>query len=518
MKNTEILWVDDEIDLLKIHILYLEEKGYSVTPCNNGEDAIEIVEIKNFDNIFLDEKMPGKSGLEVLAEVKQMRPNTPVVMITKSEEEDIMDEAIGSSIDDYLIKPVNPKQIILSIKKNVDNKRLISEKTTSSYQTQFAKLTMMINEAQTHEDWAKIYKRLVYWELELERLAENTMDEVLAHQKEQANSEFVKFIKRDYVEWYAPDNENRPKLPFDFFRKKVFPVLDSGEKAFVIVIDNLRWDQWKTMQPLIEEFMHTDADEIWYTSLPTATQYARNSLFAGLTPLEISKRYPELWLHDHEEGGKNMNETKLFQHLLDRYRRKFKFGYEKILNNKTGNKVNENIDSMLSQNDLNIAVYNFVDILSHARTEMKMIRELADSDAAYRSLTMTWFEHSPLLDLIKILAANKIKTFITTDHGTINVTNPVKVVGDRDTTTNLRYKQGKNLSYKSKEVFEITKPEKAGLPASTLSSSYIFACQNDFFAYPNNYNYYVRYYKDTFQHGGVSLEEMLIPVITLSPK
>lgn len=513
MNKIEILWIDDEIDLLKIHILFLERKGYLVSVANNGFDALEMIKKKRFDIVFLDENMPGKTGLEILPDIKIFRPTMPVVMITKSEEEDIMEQAIGSQIDDYLIKPVNPNQIILSIKKNVENKRIVSEKTSSAYQGEFYKLGNQIADTDTSEQWIDTYKKLVYWELKLESSEEGMMDEMLRNQKDEANNSFVKFIKNNYENWFVPDAE-RPNMPFDFFRKKVFPITDSGESAFVILIDNLRYDQWKIIQPAIGEYMKTESEELWFTMLPTSTQYARNAFFAGLTPLEISKRYPEFWLNDEDEGGKNAHEKELLEFLIQRYRRNISLGYEKVLTNKGGSKIVENIQNIL-QNQLNVVVFNFVDMLSHARTDSKMIRELANTESAYRSLTLTWFEHSPLFDLIKELAKQKIKVFITTDHGTIRVKDPIRVIGDKNTTTNLRYKHGRNLDYKSKEVFEILNPEKAGLPISNISSKYIFANNTDFFAYPNNFNHYVRYYTDTFQHGGVSLEEMLIPVITL---
>jgi CheY-like chemotaxis protein len=517
MLQANVLWVDDEIDLLKIQILYLEEKGHIVSTANNGDDALDLVNENNYDIIFLDENMPGLSGLDVLVEFKKIKPNIPVVMVTKNEEEDIMDEAVGSKIDDYLIKPVNPKQIILAIKKNVDKKRLITEKTTSKYQTEFSKLSSDISMASSINDWYSLYKDLVYWELELDKTSDNTMDEVLTTQKEDANIEFSKFIKDNYLSWFKEGVENKPNMPFDFFRNKIIPLLDKKEKIFVIVIDNLRLDQWKAIEPVINNYMLTEKEELWMSILPTATQYARNALFAGLTPLEISKRHPNLWLNDEDEGGKNTHEEELLELLFHRYRRKVKFNYHKILNNKAGQKVNEQFANLL-QDQLSVIVYNFVDILSHARTDTKMIRELADDDAAYRDLTLTWFEHSPLRELIKLISKEKIKTFIITDHGSKNVLNPVKVLGDRNTTTNLRYKQGRNLGYNKKQVFEIVDPEKAGLPVTNLSSSYIFAYNEDFFAYPNNYNHYVKYYKNTFQHGGISLEEMIIPYILLKPK
>jgi DNA-binding response OmpR family regulator len=517
MKEVNILWVDDEIDLLKVHILFLQEKGHKVLTSNNGFDALNLVKENNFDIIFLDENMPGMNGLEVLSQIKEINLNIPVVMVTKNEEEDIMDEAIGSKIADYLIKPVNPKQILLAIKKNVENKRLITEKTNLKYQTEFSKLGFQINQTRTFEDWVDVYKKLVFWEIELTKSQDNAMDEVLMLQKTEANNAFAKYVKTNYLNWFKISEDQRPKFQTDVFKKNIFPLLDNGEKVLLIVIDNLRFDQWKTLQPIIREYLTLDNEELMCSILPTATQYARNAMFSGLMPAQIEQMFPDLWSYDDEEGGKNEHEEELLKTLFERYRKKVDFHFEKVFQNRQGTKILENLKNILN-NQLIVIVYNFVDMLSHARTEMQMIKELAQDEAAYRSLTLTWFEHSALLDLIKEISNHKIKVIITTDHGAVKVQDPIKVVGDRNTTTNLRYKQGKNLNYNHKEVFEITKPEQAGLPSSNLSSTYIFTTNRDFFAYPNNYNHYVKYYKDTFQHGGISLEEMLIPLLTFSSK
>ena len=517
MRKIKILWADDEIDLLKIQILFLEQRGYEVVTSNNGYDAVDLVSEQNFDIIFLDENMPGISGLETLTKIKALNSAIPVVMITKSEAEDIMDEAIGSQIADYLIKPVNPHQILLSIKKNVDTQRLITETTTTKYQQEFSKLSMDINYANSFEEWIDIYKRLVHWELKLNRSSDNAMDEVLLMQKSDANTAFGKFIKSNYISWFNGNSNQRPPMPHDVLKEKVFPLIEKGEQVFFIVIDNLRFDQWKILQPSICEHFQLDKEEIYCSILPTATQYARNALFAGMMPLEIEKHYPEYWLNDEDEGGKNLHEEDLLKAHLKREYLDIKSHYEKILHLRDGRNLVENLSDML-HNQLVVIVYNFIDTLSHSRTEMEMIKELASDESAYRSLTHSWFEHSPLFDLLKDLAQRKIKVVITTDHGTIRVNNPIKVIGDRKTTTNLRYKHGRNLSYRTKDVFEIKKPKQAQLPAPHFTSSYIFAYSDSFFAYPNNYNYYVNYYRDTFQHGGVSLEEMLIPVLTLSSK
>lgn len=517
MREIEILWVDDEIDLLKPHIIFLESKGYKLETANNGYDAIEMVKEKTFDLVFLDENMPGLTGLETLSKITDIRTGVPVVMITKSEEEYIMDEAIGSKIADYLIKPVNPKQILMAIKKITDKQRLVSEKTTSNYQMEFGKLGLQINDSLTAEEWKNTYKKLVYWELELAQSSGQEMDEVLQMQKNDANNSFIKYVRRNYEDWFISNTEDKPLMSPNIFKEKVFPSLKKNEQVVTILIDNLRFDQWKTLEPLITQYYSVKEEDLFFSILPTATHYARNAMFAGLMPSEIEKLHPELWLNEDDEGGKNQFEEELMQKQMGRLGINASFFYDKITNIDKGRKLLQNASKILDH-DFSVIVVNFVDMLSHARTEMEMIRELASDESAYRSITLSWFEHSTLFELLKTLAEKNIKVNITTDHGTIRVHNPVKVTGDKNTSTNLRYKQGKSLSYNSKQVFEINNPQTVHLPKLNVSTSYIFAYNNDFFAYPNNYNHYVSYYKNTFQHGGISMEEMLIPFISLEPK
>lgn len=517
MSKVKILWVDDEIAILKPHILFLEERGYEVVTTNSGDEALDLIKRERYDIIFLDEQMPGISGLETLAQIKKTSNQAPVVMITKSEAEDIMELAIGSNISDYLIKPVNPNQILLCIKKNLENKELISKKTSSDYQQEFREIGMSLSDRLNFDEWKEIYKKIIYWELELQNSTDNSMKEILKMQKNEANHLFVKFIETNYIGWLSGKNPGKPIMSQTVFREKILPKISEQTNLFLILIDNLRFDHWKAIQNIINDDYLTIDEDIFCSILPTATQFARNSMFAGLLPSEIEKKYPNYWMNESEEGTKNQFEAELLTEQLKRHAKNIKFSYNKILNFNAGKKLAESMSNIVG-NKFNALVYNFVDTLSHARTEMDIIKELANDETAYRSLTLSWFIHSPLLEIIKYLAERKIDIIITTDHGSVVVDKPVKVVGERTLTTNLRYKYGRNLQYNKKEVYEIKHAEDAYLPHTNVASQYIFSRESDFFVYPNNYNQYVNMYKNSFQHGGISMEEMMIPIVYLKAK
>lgn len=516
MSGIKILWVDDEIDLLKPHIIFLEGRNYQVSTAQSGTEALQEIDQDSFDIVFLDENMPGLTGLETLAEIKERRAELPVVMITKSEEEYIMEEAIGSKIADYLIKPVNPNQILLSLKKNLDHSRLVSEKTTSNYQQEFRKIAMDLSMVNSHEEWAEMYQKLVYWEMELENIEDSGMFEILESQKTEANTQFCKFIDKNYPNWFDGSTD-APVMSHTLFREKIMPALSQQRPTLLVVVDNLRYDQWKAFEPHLNSIYKKTEEDLFYSILPTATQYARNAIFSGLMPSDMEKLHPDYWLNDTDEGGKNLYEREFLQAQLKRLGLNLNWSYHKISSLRQGRKLSDNFRSHKNE-DLTVIVYNFVDMLSHAKTEMEVIKELASTDRSYRSLTESWFKNSPLMEIMQQAAQLGFQLIITTDHGTINVKNPSKVIGDKNTSLNLRYKTGKSLTYEKKDVLAARNPATIHLPTINMSSSFIFAKGDLFFAYPNNYNHYVGYYRNTYQHGGVSLEEMIIPYAVLTPR
>ena len=516
MNWINILWVDDEVEMLKSHFLFLKERGYNTTPCTNGLDALGLIDKDTYDIVLLDENMPGLNGLETLDGIKNKYPDLPVIMITKNEEEHIMNEAIGAKISDYLIKPVNPNQILLSLKKIFNHKSLIAEKTTQNYQQQFRELSLSIVSLKTHDDWIEYFKKLMYWELELESLEDSSMFEVFETQIQEANAQFAKFVEINYEDWMQ--GNGGPVMSHQAFEHFVFPQLKKHRPSLLLMIDNLRFDQWKTIASEVKEYCKVENEAAYFSILPTATQYARNAFFAGRTPLDISKTFPQWWKNDIDEGGKNLHEFDLLKTLCKRLGIERPMSYHKITQIQQCHQLTKNLQNHTHEG-LTTVVYNFVDMISHAKTEMEVIKELAPDNKAYRSLTASWFKNSPLKDLIKKASGLGFKILLTTDHGTINVGHPSEVIGDKETSMNLRYKSGKSLTYQKKDVISCKHPESFELPSFYgLNSSYIFAKNNAYFVYKNNFNHYAKFFNDTFQHGGVSLEEMIIPFVVLNPR
>lgn len=516
MRQIRILWVDDEIGVLRPHILFLTEKGFETDTCPSGNDALRMLREKPYDIIFLDEHMPGLSGIETLRRIKAIRPSIPVVMITKSEEEEIMDAAIGSQIADYLIKPVKPQQILLTLKRILDSGDIVTRQTTSVFREEFSSIAGMISSSDTFEQWCELYRKLVFWQGELIRSADTGMREVLKMQESDANRAFSKFIAKNYTGWISAAAADKPLLSPAVMSKRIFPLIRKGSPLFFITVDNMRLDQWQTIAQDLGSILRTVSEDLYLSILPTATQYSRNALFAGLMPATISESLPEYWISDHEDEGKNLFEEKLLERQMHRSGINCRWGYYKISSDAEGRSVNEKLPQLLA-NDLSVLVYNFVDMLSHARTDINVIRDMTGDEASWLSLMHSWFIHSPLLELLRAASSKGARIVITTDHGSIRVHKPVRVVGDRQTSMNLRYKTGRNLDYNPREVFEVTAPAKAGLPMTNLTSKYIFAYANDFLVYPKNYNQIVTYYRDSLQHGGISLQEMLLPLVYLEP-
>ena len=518
MARPHILWADDEIELLRPHMLFLDEKGYDVTGVNSGVEALERVEAHAYDVVFLDENMPGLNGIETLQRIKAKRPELPVIMITKSEEERIMEEAIGSKISDYLIKPVNPNQILMAVKKILDNRRIQGEQAQSAYMREFRELAMQLGGRLNAEEWSEIYRRLCHWHLTLGDSGDGGMLEILENQHAEANHQFARFIE-DHFEHWMTGMEKGPVLSHQVLPTWLPDAVagSEGRPLFLVVIDNLRWDQWRAIAPVLSDDWNIAEEKTYFSLLPTATQYARNALFAGMTPADIARVMPECWVDESAEGSKNAHEATLQQALFERMGIKGKTAYHKITSLEAGKRLADRFHEQKGQS-VTTVVYNFVDMLSHARSEMEVIKELADDEAAYRSLTHSWFVHSPLKDMLDAMAEMGARVVLTTDHGTMRVDHPVEVRGDRATNANLRYKVGRNLGYNAEDVMEVKQPDKVGLPKPNVSSTYIFAKTRDFLVYPNNASRYVKTFRNSFQHGGVSMEEMIIPWVVLDPK
>lgn len=522
MTNKKLLWVDDEIELLRSHIIFLTEKGYEVDTVTNGEDAISMVKEKNYDLLFLDEMMAGMGGLETLSRIKEFKPNIPVVMVTKSEEESLMNEAIGGKIKDYLTKPVNPSQVLLVCKKILDGKKISGEYAAKDYLQDFNEISQSLMGKLDYEDWISIYQKLVGWSIELDRHPEMGLKQTLIDQYKEANKEFSKFVENNYTQWIAKQGDPEfPTLTTEIVEKYVFDKLrEENTSVFFFVLDCLRLDQWLLMEEQLREYFTIQKD-YYFSILPTSTPYARNSLFSGLFPSDIEKYYPKLWQgNDDDERSMNKHEKELLQLLIDRkkIRLRSELKYLKIIDPEVGRNFEQNIHSYNS-NHFTAIVVNFLDMIAHGRSDSDLLKEIAPDEAAYRSLTNSWFTHSSLLSTLKTLAKmKKIKIILTTDHGSIRSLRGAKVLGDREASTNLRFKYGRNLKVDDKHALYIKNSAEYKLPKRGVTINYIVAKEDYYFVYPTDYHKFLSHYKDTFQHGGISMEEMILPVVTMEPK
>jgi len=518
MQKKQILWADDEIDLLQPHIMFLQSKGYDVDTVTNGDDAIAKVLEKNYHIILLDEMMTGKDGLETLQQIKTSHPQTPVIMITKSEEESLMEDAIGQKIDDYLTKPVNPSQILMACKKILDSKDIATEKRGLKYSQELQKISSLLSNPMSADDWIDLNLKLCDLDVELDASDEPAFREILYDQRRECNVEFGKFIEKKYKNWIW-ERQDSPQLSVDIVKNYLIPELKKGSKVVFMVIDCMRLDQWLTLENYFYPNFNLTRD-YYYSILPTATPFSRNAIFSGCFPEEIEKKYPELWTTDDEdESSLNRYEKELLEQnfLRNGFKPKQEIKYLKIMNNEDAANLEKNINTYLDSQVLAI-VLNFVDILAHSRSDLPILKEIAPNESAFRSLTKSWFEHSPVFNVLKAIGKSDHLLFITTDHGSVRGMRGTKVLGDRETSTNLRYKYGRSLKVDKKNAIYIKNPEEFKLPKKGINTTYIIAKEDYYFIYPTNYYKFLNYYKDSFQHGGASLEEMILPIIRLEPK
>jgi len=513
----EILWVDDEIDLLKSQIMFLEQKNYRVTPARNGDDAIELVKTKQFDLILLDEMMPGRGGLATLEEIKKISPSLPVIMVTKSEEESLMEEAIGQKIAFYITKPVNPSQLLSAAKKILEEKKIRGEKVVRDYVSEFRKIQVLLQGGPNWQEWIEIHKQLAFWDLEMEGVQEQSLLDTHQGQKRECNSEFGKAVEKSYIGWLG--SKSGPTLSPHLVKKYLFPLLQAQKQVFFIVLDCMRLDHWYAIQSVLEEIYEIQT-EYYYSILPTATPYARNAIFSGLFPDDLAKKFPEYWnTKDESDASRNRNERQLLDAQLKRLGLAFKSEpkYVKVLDLAEAGNLARKISTYAGTPLLSIVV-NFLDILAHGRSESEILLEIAPNEAAFRSLMKSWFLHSPLLEVLRYLAKQDCVVIFTTDHGSVLGARGNLAYGKKDTSTHLRYKFGDNLNCDPKGAILIKDPRVYRLPMYGLATTYIFAKEDYYFVYPTNYHEYEREYRNSFQHGGISLEEMILPLAVLHPK
>jgi CheY-like chemotaxis protein len=516
-KRASIMWVDDEIDLLKSHIVFLEEKGYSVRSVSNGEDAVDLIQKEPFDLVLLDQMMPGMDGLTTFVRIKDALPAMPVVMITKMEEEELIDEALRKRIDDFLLKPVNPVQILSAVRRILERREIRQRELSREYVEDFNSIEGVRSQTQGPREWIDIHTRLSQWDVMLDQFPDAGLMQSHLDQRRQCNVEFCMFIEKSYRKWVS--GEDRPLLSVDVVSDFVAPYLSSNKRVYFIVVDCLRLDQWLTIEPMLEPYFSIKRD-YYYSILPTATPYSRNSIFGGLFPSELATTYPEFW---NETGSDETGKNRFEKQLLERQIRKMglkvnpSVKYIKVYSPDEAVQARKQIPT-LQAIPLVALVFNFVDIVAHSRSESRVLQEMLPNESAYRSFTASWFMHSPLYDILKAISLQDAVAVVTTDHGSVLSRRSAVALGDRETSTNVRYKFGTNLNCDPRYAVQVRNPAEFKLPGGGINKNYIIAKEDYYFVYPTNFHEYERQYKDSFQHGGISMEEMILPCVTMTPK
>jgi CheY-like chemotaxis protein len=514
----QILWADDEIDLLRPHIKFLEQKGFAVTAVPNGEDALSALSRQRFDVVLLDEMMPGLGGLATLDAIKSRDLTLPVILVTKSEEETLMEEAIGKRITDYLIKPVNPSQVFLACKRVLDAEKLQDSQRARDYVGEMQRWQSLDIRRLGWEEWVELALDVARWDVRFDNLPDAGLKQAHQDFRRSLNIDFARFVEDGYPHWVRRPDQ-RPKLSTDVVKHAVVPPLKQGRRVVFIIIDCMRLDQWLTLEPLIEEYF--DIKREYYCSiLPTATPYSRNAIFSGLLPAELHRRHPDLWQESsNDERTKNRFERQLLDFQLERMRAMPEKGtkYMKIYTADEAHQTRRQINSIAGLALVSM-VFNFLDILAHGRSESEILQELAPDEAAFRAVMKAWFTHSPLYDIIRALSTQDCTVVLTTDHGAVLGRRAALVYGNRDTSTNLRYKFGLNLNCDSKQAVIVRKPMDFMLPDDGVNKNYILAREDFYFVYPTRFHEFERQYRNSLQHGGISVEEMILPLVTLTPR
>jgi CheY-like chemotaxis protein len=514
----KILWVDDEIELLKSQILLLQNKGFIVIPAASGEEALAKVKEHDFDLVLLDEMMPGMDGLATLAALRQLRPELSAIMATKNEKEELVEQALGQKIDDFLLKPLNPAQVLASCRRVLESRHLVEGQASREYLTQLNNLRNFDYPSLDWQGWCRHYQMLTEWDLRLSELPDQGLHQSHEDITKEANLEFGRFIEENYIHWLH--GSSRPILSTDLVERYLLPIMKNNQKCLLLILDCMRLDQWLLLEPYLKEWFDIKRDH-YYSILPTATPYSRNSIFSGLYPSQLAKNYPQYWEKGGHAGEASLNrhEHKLLELQLQRLKvpHPADFRYSKIYNIDEGHELKKVFGSWQNV-PLAAVVVNFMDILVHSRAESLVLQEIAPDEKAFRSLTRTWFANSDVLNILQQAARQKRQVIVTTDHGSLQGRRATIIQAGRDTSANLRYKSGTNISCDPRQVLWIKKPLEYMLPEDFTGLQYLVAKEDYYLVYPTKYEEYRKRYEGTFQHGGISMEEMILPVCRLTPK